>query len=388
MITEDTLRTLLDMQDDLGVLTVLAGFAPEHAGRPTAPIQVRNLLKDLRGDLDGDVGRAFDQRLGELGDELGGMLAAGASGRGRALFIGLASGETQSINIQLPFDEHVVLRERAYVRPVIAAIDEGRPTGIVVVWQEGVRVLEWTIGRTRELVTMDFTLGDAQLADQHRGPGPGNPAMGQTSASHKERFEDRVDSNRHRFFKDAGAAIDSFVRERGWDRVVIAGADKMRAELAGELGSSPTDLLHTDAAWESRSPGQIAQEAWPVVRAHHRDRERALVEDVRERSGAGGAGALGPARVCQAVNQGQVAHLLFAHDADMTGFRAPSMGTLHAEVAGAAAMAGEQMVHVPHLVEELVERVLATGGRVTRVDDDDAVAGLATHQGLAARLRW
>lgn len=387
MITDDTLRTLLDMHDDLGVLTILAGFAPDHAGRPTAPIQVRNLLRDLRSDLDGDTGKALDERLGELGDELGGMLAPGASGRGRALFVGLASGQTQTINIQLPFDERVVLRERAYVRPLIAAIDEGRPTGIVVVWQEGVRVLEWTIGRTRELATMEFELGGAQL-EVHRGPGPGNPAMGQTSASHKERLEDRIDSNRHRFFKEAGGAIDAFVKERGWDRVVIAGGDKVRTELAGELAASPTDLLHIDSAWETRSSAQIAQEAWPVVRAHHRERERVLVEDVRERSAAGGAGALGPARVCKAVNQGQVAHLLFSHDADVEGYRAPSMGTLHADVSGNAAQSDIHLEHVPHLVEELVERVLATGGRVTRVDDEEAVASLAAHHGLAARLRW
>lgn len=384
-INDATLRTLLDLRDDLGIVSVLAGFAPDHAGKPTAPIRVRNLLRDVRGTLDGDVGAAFDRRVGELGDDLAGVLDPAAAGRGRALYLGLASGELHHVNVQLPFEERVVVRDRAYVRPLVAAIDEGRPAGIAAVTSDAVRVMEWTLGDTRELAVMDFELGDAQLADQHRGPGPG--ATGQTSTSHREQFEDRIDSNRQRFLKSAANTLGDFVAQRSWDRLVVAGPARARDLLRQEL-QVQSEVLEADAQWDQLSVGQVAQEAWPVVRSHHRARERALVDEIREAANAGGAAALGATRICNAVNQGRVAHLLFADDAEMSGYRSPSMGTLHADMEGTAAVAGEDLTPVRHLVEALVERTLATGGRVTRVDDEDARSGLAAYHGLGARLRW
>jgi hypothetical protein len=392
-IDDTTFRRLLDLSDPVGVLTITVGFAPGRPGeaQPAARIGLRNQLREIQQQLTDegrdDALRALEKRVDELGDDLDGLLDPRAPGRGRALFVALSDGRREHVTVQVPFEERVVVRERPFLRPLVAAIDEGRPAGIVVPDRQHVSILEWSLGATRELAVLDFELTDAQLADERGGPVEANPARGQQSVSHKEAFEDRIDGNRHRFLKQAADTLAALIKERGWDRLVVAGTPKIREELLGLLTTNDLDLLIADASWEGLSAAQIAERAWPLLRSVHREREQQMVEAVRDRTAAGGAGAVGARRVCAAANMGRVAHLLFAHDTALEGFVAED-GTLHAEVGGAAAQADLVMTREPYLVERLVERVLSMGGRVTRVDDEEAARGLAAHDGLGALLRW
>lgn len=393
-LNDATFRQLLDVTDPLGVLTVTAGFVPGTAEDQDATrIDLQNQLRDAQARLDeqdrNERARALDKLVSQLGDDLDGVLSPRQSGRGRVLVATLSDGERRHVNVQVPFENRVVVDNRAFVRPLVAAIDEGRPAGIVVGARNHARVLEWSLSATRELATLDFELGDAQLADVRGGPVPPNPARGQQTTSHREQFADRVDENRHRFLKDVAGTVAEMARERRWDRVVVAGSERIRDELTELLdGGNQTEVISAgDAAWEELSPGRIAQEAWPLLRNLHRSREVRLVERAVEVAHAGGAAALGPRRVCDAANVGRIDHLLFARDAEVSGQVAED-GTLHDDVHGAAAQAGLEMTREPHLVERLVEKVLSMGGRVTRLDDDEALGALQTHQGLASLLRW
>lgn len=393
-LNDTTFRQLLDLADPIGVLTVTAGFVPGTAEDQDATrIDLHNQLRDAQSRLDeqgrSERARALEKVVSQLGDDLDGLLSPRSHGRGRVLVATLSDGERWHVNVQVPFENRAVVDDRAHVRPLVAAIDEGRPAGIVVGAREDARVLEWSIAGTRQLASLDFELTDAQLADFRGGPVPPNPARGQQTASHREQFADRIDENRHRFLKDVAATVAEMARERRWDRLVVAGSDRIRDELADLLdnGNGTEVVSAGDAAWEDLSPGRIAQEAWPLLRQVHRTREERLVERAVEVAHSGGPAALGPRRVCDAANVGRVDHLLFTREAELTGQVAED-GTLHDEVHGAAAQAGLEMTREPHLVERLVEKVLSMGGRVTRIDGDEAAQRMAAHQGLAALLRW
>jgi hypothetical protein len=394
-LNDATIRQLLDLSDPIGVLTVTAGFVPGTAGDQDATrIDLQNQLRQAQQRLDEqdrtERARALDKVASRLGDDLEGMLSPRQTGRGRVLVVTLADGERRHLSLPVPFENRVVVDDRAFVRPLVAAIDEGRPAGIVVGSRDGARVLEWTLAGTRQLASLDFELSDAQLADHGGGPVEPNPNRGQQTTSHREQFTDRVDENRHRFLKGVAGTVAEMARERRWDRLVVSGSDRIRDELAGLLhgdNGGHQVISAGDSSWEGLSEGRIAQEAWPMLREVHRDREQRLVRRVVEVANSGGGAALGPRRVCDAANVGRIDHLLFTRDTELVGQVAED-GTIHDEVHGAAAQAGLQMTREPHLVERLVEKVLSMGGRVTRVDDDEASASLASHRGLAALLRW
>lgn len=390
MLNESLLRSLLAFDDPRGVLSLYVGFTPERAAdpQPTAPIELRNQIRELRQRLgeeaDREHAQAVSDRLDQLGDTLGGLLDPTAQGRGRAMFVAVSDGRRETVSLQMPFEERVVWRDRPFLRPLVAAHDEGRAAGVVVVHRGGVRILEWAVGEAEELEQREFDVTDAMVADVKSGPAANNPQLSQRGMVNRERFEDRIGENRHRFLKDALDDLPGLAGDRGWDRVIVAGSPKIRDEVhAGLSDLDGWEPILAEQSWEGDSPHAIAEQAWPLLRSVHREREVDLVEQVRERALSGGAGALGVGDTLEAVNQGQVDHLLFSSDLQLTGYRS-SAETLHADEEGTE---GLELEPERLLVERMVEKVIGMGGRVTPVDEE-AAAALDEHGGVGALLRW
>jgi peptide subunit release factor 1 (eRF1) len=391
-IDDTTIRELIDFADPLGVLSFYVGNTPQRAAerQPTAPIEIRNQLKELAKELnrrDPERAKAVDRRVSKLSPALDALLDPKAPGRGRALFVGVESGRSEALNLQLPFRERVVLHDSAYVRPLVAAHDEGREAGVYVVSRSGARLLRWSVGEVEELATRGFEVSEDVLAAEKAGPSPGNPSDPHHGYVNKERFEDRIDVNHHRFLKDVTDDVVGHVNEHGWDRLVLAGPPKVR-DAARELLPPGNGLrvIVADQAWEDAAPHVIADLAWPLLRSVRRDRERELAEAARERALSGGPGAIGLRNVTQALNAGRVAHLLYETDAVIEGFRAQD-GTLHARVEGFAAQSDLSFSREPLFVERLIERAIATAAQVTPIEIE-ATDVLTEHDGVAALLRW
>lgn len=391
---QDTLKNLLGFRDDVGVLSVYVGFTPDQAAdpQPVAPIEIRNQVRDLKRGLRDDhpheAWQAVEQRLEELDNsDFDGLLDPKAQGQGRVLFVGVASGQRERLHLQVPFRDRVIFDDTPFLRPLVAALDEGRAAGVLLVNSQNVRLLQWSAGETEELDDWSFELKDAQLADVKSGPSANNPRQAGKGLVNRERFEDRIDDNRSRFLKDVVEDVERQAQQRGWDRVVVAGAAKIREEVAGQLdAANGLRVLRAEHDWEGSTTAQIAERAWPLLRSVHRRREVELVEQARDRALSGGTGALGLRGVLEALNTGQVAHLLFDSGLEAHGFTT-SEGTLHATEDGDAAAAGFELTPEPLLVERMVEKVVGYGGTVTPCEEGAAEL-LTEHDGVAALLRW
>lgn len=394
MIDEKLIQNLIGLRDEVGILSFYAGFTPDQAAdpQPRTPLEIKNGIRELRQrakDEPHDRRQAIEQRLDALeSTEVERLLDPKAHGRGRALFVAVSDGRRESVSLQVPFANRVILRDTAFVRPLVAAYDEGRPAGILVVNTSGARLLEWAVGEATELATDVFELTDAQTADIKSGPSPSNPKMHGSGNVNKDAYEDRIDQNRKRFLSSFLDRTVEVMHERDWDRLVVAGTPKIREEVRGLVPrENGRRILLADHTWEDAAPHEIAAQAWDTLRSVHLDREVELVEACKDRALSGGAGALGFRNVLQALNQGQVEHLLFQGDLTVTGYRTDE-GTLHDRVGGPAAQAGFEMHEEPLLIERMVERVMEMGGRVTPVDDR-AAALLGEHGGgVGALLRW
>jgi hypothetical protein len=389
MIDETLLQTLTDFDDEAGVLSFYVGVTPAQAAdpRPVAPLQVRAGLEELRAGLDGEHRAAVLRRLDELNGSLEALVDPKASGRGRALFVGVSSGRTEQVHLQMPFRTRVLHDERPYVRPLVAAYDEGRPAGIAVVHAKGARLLEWGFGEASELFTRDFELSDAQTADLKSGPSPNNPNLPGGGNVNKERYEDRIDENRHRFVKAFLDELVATVDERGWDRLVVAGAPKLRDDVVATLQRDHgRRALLAEHAWETTPPHEVAAQVWDTLRSASADRAVELVERCIDRAKSGGAGALGDRDVCAAANEGRIAHLLFQTDLQLDGFRSDA-GTLHTTADGPMGDSDVAMHPEPLLVDRLVQQVIATGGKVTPVGET-AGGMLGAEGAVGALLRW
>ena len=391
-IDDATIRDLIGFTDERGVLSFYAGHTPAKAAdpQPTTPIEIRNQIKQLQARLaetDPPLAKAVDDRLRTIAGALGGLLDPKASGRGRALFVGIASGDTTSLALQIPFRERVVLHDSPYVRPLVAAHDEGRAAGVLVVSRAGARLFQWAVGEAVVLEDRSFEVKDSWLADEKAGPSPGMPQHPHHGFVDRDRFEDRVDDNRHRFLREFVDDAIVISKRQGWDRLVLSGSPKQRDEVKELLEAvNGLRVLIADASWEDAAPHVVAEQAWPLLRSVHRDRENQLVASALERTLAGGAGTLGLRGVCDALNEGRVAHLLYDDDLSLQGYRSEE-GTLHPRAEGAVAASEVPLRAEPLFIERMIEAAIATGALVTPVGND-AAEQLAPYEGVGALLRW
>jgi peptide subunit release factor 1 (eRF1) len=394
-INDTLLRDLLDFTDGQGVLSFYVGHTPARAAdpQPTAPIEIRNQIKDLKARLaeqDAEAAKAVERRLEAINGELTALLDPKAHGQGRALFVGVGDGRTASVSLQIPFKERVIYHETPFVRPLVTALDEGRAAGILVVSRAAVRLLRWAVGEVEELDRDEFTVGDAQLADIKSGPSHGTPANPNQGLVNKERFEDRIDENRNRFLRTVADDVAAQAKEHGWDRLVLSGPAKLREFVGEQLTHASSDglrLVHAEQDWEHDTPANIAQHVWPLLRSVHEQREQDLVDRLLERAGAKGAATLGLREVCDALNEGRVAHLVFDDRLQLEGFRS-SEDTLHPDLTGPVAQSdGVEFSREPLFVERMIEKAIATGAQVTPVSHAGS-APLGAYDGVGALLRW
>ena len=389
-IAETTIRDLVDLSDAQGVLSFYAGHTPAQAAdhQPTSPIEIRNQLRTLRQRLaeeDPTVARAVEKRLEALNGPLDELMNPKSSGRGRALFVGVESGEHHAVALQIPFRERVVYRDGAYVRPLVAALDEGRPAGILVVSRTGTRLLRWAVGEATELEGRHFVVYD-ELLSHKSGPAASNPARGQQAYSDRDGFEERIDVNRNRFLREVVEDTVSIAKQEGLDRLVVSAPPKLREPMRELATASDARVLMAEQLWEDSPPHEIAEAAWTLLRSVHLDREKELAQDAIDRALGGQAGALGLRHVCEAINEGRVSHLLYDDELELEGF-VSEQGTLHPRVEGVIAQSDLELRREPWFVERLLETAIGTSAAVVPLSGD-AARLLDDHEGVAALLRW
>lgn len=390
-IDQQIILDLIDFRDEIGVLSIFVGITPERAAEPQPgwPIAIRNELRDLRkrarDDRPHDEWDTLDDRIGELDRDLDRLFDFSQHGRGRALFAAVSSDRTRTVSIQVPFRDRVILDENAYVRPLIAAYDEGRPAGITVVHKGGVRLLEWRLGEAEELTKDEFTIGGRDWR-KASGPAPAQPQDTRQGGQKRDQFDQRVDENRLRFLRDRARDIADIANSHGWDRLVVAGDPRLTKPFADELNPAGGEQLTvTDLSWEDEVPNEIADQAWETLKTLRHERAVNLVQTAKDRALSGGAGALGLDDVLASLNEGRVEQLLFDAGVSFSGYRTEE-GLLYA-TNGRPDLDDDLLIEEPLLVERAIERTLETGATVTPVEDEAAEA-LAEQRGIAALLRW
>jgi hypothetical protein len=389
-LTEDRILDLISLTDPVGVISVYVGITHDRTGStPGWEIAVRNQLRDLvqraREERPHEEWTAVEERVDSLERDLERLLDASRSGLGRALFAPVGSDRVETIALQIPFRDRAILDRNPYVRPLVAAVDEGRPAGIVALSKRGIRVLEWNLGVAEELDREEFSVGGRDWKEKS-GPAPAQPQDGRHGGHRRDEFEQRLAENRNRFLRDQARAVADVAAERGWDRLIVAGDGRLSNTFSEALHPAGGEQLQvTDHSWDEAAPNEVAEQAWDVFRGLRRDRARYLIEAVRDRALSGNAGALGLGEVLASLNEGRVDHLLVDAEGQLEGWRSPD-GYLYATDERPQAEAA-QLTEEPYLIERMIERAVQTKATVTPVEAE-VVELLREHGGVGAILRW
>jgi hypothetical protein len=276
----------------------------------------------------------------------------------------------------------VVLDDSAFIHPLLELIDEGRPAGVVLLSRRETNLLEWRAGELKCLGRIPFD--EAEASHERSGPVGPSPSPSHSTPMQEQR-EARERSKLQTLLAETATAVAGLAAERGWERVLVSGAERLIEPLIRAL---PPELRGS-AIRDPRALGflervELEAEITELLVTDNRHRERRLVEAIRESALGGGRAALGLSEVLAALNEGRVAHLTYDPGVRYEG-SIDKHGRLYPH--GEAPSANGELQHEPRLTERIVERCLSTGARISPVEGASADA-LAEADGIAAHLRW
>jgi hypothetical protein len=382
-VSIDALLDVARRTDDIGVVSIYADVSTA-AERERTRIDLSNRFRELRA------------RISEIGDARSAEILAGLeriepqiteltdiveSGRGRILFAAL--GEPWSIRLSgmMPVSNRLVLDEGPFVHPLLEMLDEGRAAGVVQVTANEVDVHEWRLGRMRALSSMRAP--EREASHERAGHIGGGPS-GQFNSPVREQRQSRQRELAEQFLATAAKAVATLAAERHWEQILLSGDARWTGFVADRLPTQLSDSIHHDSRLlSSLQEAELASTVTDQLHERHVARKQQLTENVKQAAHTARA-VLGASEVAGALTVGQVAHLIYDPAVRYTG-SVGADGTLYA--GGERGTDSSGAVDEPRLTERLVERALATGARVTPIEDA-AQGALREANGIAALLRW
>ncbi len=339
---------------------------PSGTRRPVWEEQARTALHQVLHDAQDHA--AVRRCLGLIAPALERALDADETGRGRAVFASVAGGEVEEVHIRPQLPTGVWLGERAHVVPLVAAIGDGAPVGLVVISMHQLRILELELGEVRDLTERDVTPPRFEWSLRKE------PTVGV--------MEDR----RRIAAVGTRLAVDRAL-QRGWRGVVVAGNERLAAPVVAELIGHGLDVTHVrlDPAPE-HTPAVLAAELTPAADDLRRGWDVKLVERITDQARSGARGALGLADVLEALAGGRVAQLAIDRERAYPGALAPDGRAVPPGVVPVG-LAGQELRPLPDLADHLVAAAFDTDADVTAVTGRAAEA-LAAGGGIGGLLRW
>ena len=371
MIQAETIDRIVRWNGDgLPVVSLYVHVDPDR--RLDLDSQLASLLDQIRS-LAYDESLAHEARLSVRGDIDHIQQAAGQKRwKPGAVSIFSCSGRGLFEEIELPRAVHdrVVVDKTAWVRPLLAVLDDYHRSCIVMIDKGKARMWELYQDELREAATVQ---GETLRKS--------NYAHGKAEHNVHNRAEELM--NRH--YRGVAEQLDQMFRSDGYELLVIGGHDH---EVPGFVEFLPLDLRARVAGTFTMDPGtatlgDIRKRAGSVLDRYEREEERRIVAEVLELKAMGGLAAVGLSRCLWAGSIAAV-QLLLVHDGAAGPGVMCDQSRWLALSGEACPMCGRSTRHVPDIIDELVTAVIDDGGSVEHVQADTE---LRQHL-VAARLRF
>ena len=343
MLTWSDIRAIDAIADPLGVVSVYVDRPDPGGGRLVRAVAVAGELRRLEAEVAGsgntDAATALHECLHRIRPALAGMLDGRSPGR--ALYAPLSGEEVFQLSVGLPVGVTATLEPTAYVRPLVAAFDEGRPAGVMVAGGAAVQLFEWRMGRVEEV-------GECAVAGIRAG-----------------RVRTAV----------AAAAIARGVEEvaaqRVWRRVLVAGDTGLAHALAHHAAAAGREVAMVTGLVDGLPPRAIAAVVAGDLHDAQRRYEQRLAERVVSAALSDRTAVLGAGRTLTALGEGTVSHLLFDGERDYRW---------------SGALAGSRGPAALDPAEALIELALHGGADITPLEGRSRSL-LTESDGIAAVLR-
>jgi hypothetical protein len=276
-------------------------------------VEMRNGLREVSQEADRDDSRdhrmAYRDLRGRAERDVLGLPPA-ERGRGLAWFLTADDSLDQRFTLQLPPTRTLVRwDDRPFVSPLVAVADRGRPTGLVLVSAEAIRLLHWQDGLVTEPAQSLYEIEVNSWRDYDAYVG--HPSRS-SAHMHVAEFDQRVKEWRQRFLRTTAQAVAGQVDALAWARIVLVGDPRVTEPFAQELPETTAGRIvgtvDANLIWEEH--GAVAERLDQTLRDANVQQDVALAREAISRSFPGGGAAIGWPAVLDSLVDHRVQHLI------------------------------------------------------------------------------
>ncbi|MGH3246203.1 MAG: VLRF1 family aeRF1-type release factor [Trebonia sp.] len=323
-LSMDQIRDLALKRPGPPVLSVYVRTDPRDPANTAAVpgwlVELRNSLREVSREIDLRESHQRRMAIRELRERVeSDVLALEPTERGRGLaWFQTADGSLDHrFTLQLP-PLRTLARwdDRPYVSPLAEVAGRGRPTGLVLVSTEAVRLLHWQHGRVTEPARSLYEIEPGRWRDYDAYVGyPGRSPAG----PHVAEFDQRMREWRQRFLRATAGAVAAQVADLNWHRILLVGqprvTDQFRQQLPGPESGLVIATIDANLIWEEHAA--VAERLDDALREASLQQARALADETIKRAYAGGDAAIGWPEVTDSLVRHRVGHLIVGADADL-----------------------------------------------------------------------
>jgi peptide chain release factor subunit 1 len=370
-------RRLVEHADGHPVISLYLDLDPERFATPPArSSQIRSLIDQAARDLKSDETLEHDDRLGlredlnRIDEYLHSDEAPFQGARALAVFCSGPDGLFETIPLSRPAPSRVIIGDRAYVEPMLLAVQERRWLVALVNRREA-----WLWAGSPDRLAVQERVSNNVHGQHDQG--------GWSQARYQRSVEKGVDDH----LREVAGELERRWRAGHFDRLAVGGPQETVPRLVEFLADDVRAQLtpaRIDVDLSDVSEAHVREAVEHAVQEDDRRTERELLDRLAEGSGGGGA-TLGLADTVAALNERRVAHLVLEPGLQGRAARCPACGLLVLQAEGDCPADGTALAPVDALSEALVEAAVVQDAEVTVVHHHE---DLQSSGGVGALLRF
>ncbi len=226
--------------------------------------------------------------------------------RGLVVFAGPESWQVIPLQVDVEDELHW---GRPSLTQLLWLLDEHQPCGAALVDRSGARFYKFWMGFAEEQEKFRFQIDLTEWRKKYLVP-PAHPGVQKTRGSQRDVFEQRVEAQLEKFYKETANRIQQWATEEKLIPVVVAGPQGTVDSVWDELPRHFQErCLLVRADLSHLAPADLAVRLEQEIKAWKRDRERQMVERLLANPN-GTRAVVGPDETLRRIQEGMARELV------------------------------------------------------------------------------
>lgn len=197
--------------------------------------------------------------------------------RGLMIFAGSGHWHLLPLHVEVENELHW---GRPSLTQLLWLLDEHQPCGVVHVDRSGARFFRFWLGEIEEQAREAFRIDTSQWKRKEISP-PSHPGTQKTRGPMRDVFEQRVEAQYARFFRDAAARIHDWTRREKLNPVFVAGPNESVEPVWAELPKPFREQAALVKSFPGKiTPAELQARIAPEFTRWKRAHELAIVDDM------------------------------------------------------------------------------------------------------------